>query len=131
MRILADENLPKSIVEMLRNEGHDVLWARTDSPGSGDLNLLELAESQGRIVLTLDKDFWHIAMQRRAPLAAAGIVLFRVHPATVTRLLPLIRALISTGRDWRGHISTVSDVGIQMVPLSRRREEPAKLQPED
>ncbi|MBE0658828.1 MAG: DUF5615 family PIN-like protein [Bryobacteraceae bacterium] len=127
MRILADENLPKSIVEMLRSEGHAVLWARTDYPGFGDTDLLEVAESQGRIVLTLDKDFWQIAMQRRTPLTAAGIVLLRVHPATVTRLAPLVRAFISKGWDWQGHISTVSDVGIQMVPLRRRREGPAKL----
>lgn len=120
MRILADENFPKSIVEMLRSDDHDVLWVRTDCSGSKDLDLLEWAESQGRIVLTLDKDFWQIAMQRRTPLAAAGIVLFRVHPATVTRLAPLVRAFIATGRDWRGHISIVSDEGIQMVSLSRR-----------
>lgn len=28
-RLLADENFPKPIVEALRAEGHDVLWART------------------------------------------------------------------------------------------------------
>ena len=120
MRILADENFPKSIVEMLRSDNHDVLWARTGCAGSRDLDLLELAESQGRIVLTLDKDFWQIAMQRRTPPAAAGIVLFRVHPATALRITPLVRAFIAAGRDWRGHISIVSDEGIQMVSLSRR-----------
>jgi hypothetical protein len=30
MRLLADESFPKAIVEALRAEGHDVLWARTD-----------------------------------------------------------------------------------------------------
>jgi predicted nuclease of predicted toxin-antitoxin system len=68
MRLLADENFPKLIVEMLRSEGHDVLWARTDLPGKKDVTLLDLAESQARIVLTLDKDFWQIAVQRRSPL---------------------------------------------------------------
>ena len=29
MRLLADENFPKPIIEALRAEGHDVLWART------------------------------------------------------------------------------------------------------
>lgn len=63
MRILADENFPKPIVEALRVEGHDVLWARTDYAGARDLVLLDLAEAEARIVLTLDKDFWHIAVQ--------------------------------------------------------------------
>jgi hypothetical protein len=33
MRILADENFPKPIIEALRAEGNDVLWARTDCSG--------------------------------------------------------------------------------------------------
>jgi predicted nuclease of predicted toxin-antitoxin system len=64
MRLLADENFPKPIVEKLRAEGHDVLWVRTDLAGARDAALLDLAESEARIVLTLDKDFWQIAVQR-------------------------------------------------------------------
>ncbi|MBV9154913.1 MAG: DUF5615 family PIN-like protein [Acidobacteriaceae bacterium] len=30
MGLLADENFPKPIIEMLRAEGHDVVWARID-----------------------------------------------------------------------------------------------------
>jgi hypothetical protein len=36
-------------------------------------------------VLTLDKDFWQITVQRRSPLEQSGVVLFRVHPATTER----------------------------------------------
>ena len=54
MRLLADENFPKPIVEALRAGGHDVLWARTDLAGTSDIALLDLAEANGRIVLTLD-----------------------------------------------------------------------------
>jgi hypothetical protein len=43
MRLLADENFPKPIVEALRADGHDVLWARTDLAGTSDLALLDLA----------------------------------------------------------------------------------------
>jgi len=68
MRLLADENFPKPIVETLRADGHDVLWARTDLAGTSDVSLLDRAESEARIVLTLDKDFWQIAVQRRSPL---------------------------------------------------------------
>ncbi len=89
MRLLADENFPKPIVEALRAGGHDVRWARTDCPGWKDLALLDLAESEVRTVLTLDKDFWQIAVQRRPPLEQFGVVLFRVHPAIPENLGPL------------------------------------------
>jgi len=38
--------------------------------------LLEPAESEGLVVLTLDKDFWQIAVQRRVPIEKGGVVLF-------------------------------------------------------
>jgi predicted nuclease of predicted toxin-antitoxin system len=50
----------------LRKQDHDVLWARTDCPGLKDRSLLERAEADGRVVLTLDKDFWQVALQRPA-----------------------------------------------------------------
>lgn len=55
MRILADENFPRLLVEVLRKDGHDVLWARTDCAGWRDVRLLEFAESEARIVLTSTK----------------------------------------------------------------------------
>jgi predicted nuclease of predicted toxin-antitoxin system len=89
MRLLADENFPKPIVEALRAGGDDVLWVRTDLAGANDVALLDLAESEARIVLRLDKDFWQIAVQLRSALAQSGVVLFRVLPATPERLAPL------------------------------------------
>ena len=74
MRLLADENFPKPVVAAFRTEGHDVLWARTDRSGATDVLLLDLAEAEARIVLTLDKDFWQIAVQRRSPLEQSGVV---------------------------------------------------------
>jgi predicted nuclease of predicted toxin-antitoxin system len=120
MRLLADENFPKPIVEALRAGGHDVLWARTDLAGTSDIALLDLAEANGRIVLTLDKDFWQIAVQRRQPLEESGVVLFRVHPATPENLVPLVRAFCEASATWTGHISIVALDGIQMVAARRR-----------
>ena len=65
MLLLADENFPKGIVDLLRAVGQDVVWACTDCRSWKDAALLDFAESEARIILTLDKDFWHIAVQRR------------------------------------------------------------------
>jgi len=119
MRILADENSPKSAVEMLRAAGNDVLWVRTDCPGWKDSALLELAEAEARIVLTLDKDFWQIAIKRRVPLRQSGVVLFRAHPATESKLEPLVNAFLKAGRPWAGHISIFTVDAIQMLAAGR------------
>ena len=89
------------------------------SRGKKDAVLLDLAESEARIVLTLDKDFWQIAVQRRSPLKQSGVVLFRVHPATPAKLAPLVRAFVEANSVWAGHISIITADGIQMVAARR------------
>ena len=56
MRLVSDENFPLPTVTALRRAGHDVAWARTDAPGTGYLALLDLAETESRVLLTLDND---------------------------------------------------------------------------
>ncbi len=115
MRLLADENFPRVIVEALRADGNDVLWARSDCAGWKDTLLLEFAESEARIIITLDKDFWQIAVQRRIPLQQSGVVLFRAHPATLQNLKPLAVAFVAANKQWAGHISIGGADGIQML----------------
>lgn len=43
MRFLADENFPLDAVEALRQQGHDIVWIRTESPGISDPEVLNRA----------------------------------------------------------------------------------------
>ena len=121
MRILADENFPLPTVEAMRAAGHGVLWVRTDCPGCNDAALLERAEIESRLVLTLDKDFWQIAVQRREPLDRSGVILFRVHPATPENITPMVRRVLAAEREWRGHVTIVTVEGIQMIQARGHR----------
>ncbi len=119
MRFFADENFPKLLLQKLRLEGHDVLWARPNFIGWSDTKLLDLAESESRIVLTLDKDFRQIAVQRREPLINGGLILFQLHPAIPKIIEPyLFEALESIG-EISGQIRVVSASRIEIV-RSRR-----------
>ncbi len=85
LRILANENFPGAAVQALRERGHDVLWVRTDSPGSTDTQVLRRAVVEARILITFDKDFGELAFGYGLP-TACGIVLFRLRatsPAAV------------------------------------------------
>jgi predicted nuclease of predicted toxin-antitoxin system len=120
MKILADENLPSPVVEALRSQGHDVLWARQACPGFKDPALLDRAEAEGRIVLTLDRDFWQLALQRPSPLKTSGVVLFRVHPAIPGNVMRLVDAMLQAGHNWSGHIGVVTPEGIEMLPTREK-----------
>jgi predicted nuclease of predicted toxin-antitoxin system len=63
MRILADENFPGDAVTALREQGHDVLWIRTDAPGISDHEVLTHAQAEARILITFDKDFGELAFR--------------------------------------------------------------------
>jgi predicted nuclease of predicted toxin-antitoxin system len=119
MRFLADENFPKPVIDRLRIELHDIAWAGTDFPGSADKGLLDRAEHERRILLTLDRDFWQLAVQRRKQLRRSGVILFRVHPATPGRVEELVRRVLALENDWIGQVAPVTQEGIDIVPAGR------------
>jgi predicted nuclease of predicted toxin-antitoxin system len=61
MNILANENFPRDAVTALREEGHDVVWIRTDAPGSSDEQVLARAQAENRVLVTFDKDFGELS----------------------------------------------------------------------
>lgn len=77
MRILANENFPQAAVNALRQDGHDVLWVRTESPGISDREVLARAQLDARVVVTFDKDFGELAFRYGLP-AECGIILSRI-----------------------------------------------------
>lgn len=40
MKFLANENVAGDAVTALREKGHDVVWIRSDAPGSSDKDIL-------------------------------------------------------------------------------------------
>lgn len=55
--ILADENIPFSIIEALRFKGIDVYAVYEENRGISDETIIEIAKRSKRIILTEDKDF--------------------------------------------------------------------------
>jgi predicted nuclease of predicted toxin-antitoxin system len=118
MRFLADENFPRLAVEALRVSGHDVTWVRIEGPGSTDLQVLDRARAEARILLTFDKDFGELVLKRGLG-ASHGVVLFRIPlegPAEVARRV--VEAL-GMRDDWAGHFSVVEKERVRMRALAR------------
>jgi len=61
MRLLVDQNVPRAVVKGLREDGHNVTWAQTAHPGADDEVLLERAQKESRVLLTVDTDFGMLA----------------------------------------------------------------------
>ena len=120
MRILANENFPREAVEALRARGHDVLWARTDSPGSPDSRMVDRAASERRILITFDRDFGELAF-RRGLFSPAGIILFRIKAPSPARVAQVVVAVLEGRTDWAGHFSVIEEGRVRMTPLPGSR----------
>ena len=59
-------------LEDLRSWGHDVIWAGSWEKDPGDQEILERSRREGRILVTLDKDFGELAIVRG--IHHAGII---------------------------------------------------------
>ncbi len=72
MKVLLDTCVWGGAVNELRGAGHDVIWVGEWPKDPGDEEILETAEREGRILVTLDKDFGELAIVRNR--AHCGIV---------------------------------------------------------
>jgi predicted nuclease of predicted toxin-antitoxin system len=90
VRILADENVPRTIVAWLRGQGHDVLYAAESRARTPDADLLAEAEAQGHVVLTEDKDFGELVYRDRRN--SHGVILLRMEDLPASRRLARIQA---------------------------------------
>jgi predicted nuclease of predicted toxin-antitoxin system len=91
MRILADENVPRTIVAWLRGEGHDVLYAAESRAQTPDADLLTEAEAQGYIVLTQDKDFGELVYRDRRN--SHGVILLRMENLPASQRLARLQGV--------------------------------------
>ena len=117
MRILADENFPALSVQELEKLGHDVLWVRTVMPGAGDDSILARAQTEERLLVTLDKDFGELAFGKQLP-ANCGVVLFRIKMKDAKAAAAKMARVLNSRTDWIGNFAVVEDDRIRMRLLA-------------
>ncbi|PWB94291.1 DUF5615 family PIN-like protein [Methylosinus sporium] len=116
MRFLADENFPGDAVSALRAAGHDVSSVSERSPGARDVDVLVMAETELRILLTFDKDFGELAWNAGLP-ASCGIMLFRMPTPPAASIEEALLARIEERSDWAGHFSVIETGRVRMRSL--------------
>src|SRR5437764_3125882 len=116
MQLCANENISEDCIIRLRKSGHDVLWIREAAPGSPDPDVLALALTEGRLLITFDKDFGELVFKQGAK-ASHGIVLFRISQPSSEAVAERVAVVLASRGDWSGHFSVVDDFTIRMRRL--------------
>ena len=116
MRILVNENMPGSVVQELRDRGHDVLAAKESMQGEDDAVILDRVQTEARLVVTQDKDFGELAFRSGLP-AQSGIILFRLTGDDPQVELDYMVEVIESRADWAGHFTVATNDRIRTRPM--------------
>ena len=116
MRLLANENVSGSVIRELRRLGHDVVSAKEVMRSAADRAVLGRATSEGRILITHDKDFGELAYGHGMP-SACGVVLFRLSGSAPESDNARMLAVLSSDLPFTGHFCVVTDDRLRIRPL--------------
>jgi len=107
MRLVADENLDLSVIGRLRAAGHEVFAVVEMEPGIPDEAVLGIANAEGAMLVTEDKDFGELAFRLR--LVHHGVILLRLPglPAG-TKAAILLELLEAHETELAGNFAVVS-----------------------
>jgi predicted nuclease of predicted toxin-antitoxin system len=93
MNFLADESVDRQIVDRLRQENHRVGYVAEMAPGIPDDAVLDLANREGALLLTADKDFGELVFRQH--LLAPGVVLIRLAGLSPTNKAAIVASAIA------------------------------------
>jgi predicted nuclease of predicted toxin-antitoxin system len=114
---LANENISRTTVEILRENGHDVTWVAESFPSIKDAIIISLARLENRIIITFDADYGELIYGKRLnpPL---GIVYLRLNSADPAEPARLILQYLSLSHDiFDGRFSVITEKSIRYKPL--------------
>jgi len=121
--LLADDNIAPDVVKGLRARGCDVRTADEQQlTGRPDIDVLELAISQGRVVVTHDLGFGRSAISADTPIV--GIVYLRPGHISATFVLGVIDALRGSAVDLEPPFVVVVERREATVRVRARTEPP-------
>ena len=114
MKFLADENISRSVVTALIDAGFDILWVKHISPGASDGDVIRIARTDGRTIITADKDFGELVVRRQTPV---GVILLRIQEIPPAEQAAFVSNLVRSRDDWARYLSVVDSNRVRRIAL--------------
>lgn len=113
MKFLVDECTGTSVVACLRDEGYDAVAVVEVMPEADDEEILDHAVSEGRIVVTNDKDFGEMVF--RSGRVHRGVVLLRLRDERAENKVRIMKVVLAQlgARLWN-HYVVATEAGIRV-----------------
>ncbi|MBV6439112.1 MAG: hypothetical protein DYG98_11245 [Haliscomenobacteraceae bacterium CHB4] len=97
MKFVADEGVDGTLVALLRDAGHNVIYFAETDRSTDDAVILELANSENRILITRDLDFGELVW--RMKMVHTGIILVRAEELNSVSRSKLVAEFIAANQN--------------------------------
>ncbi len=108
MKLLANENFPLRSVSYLREKGFDIKAIGVESPGIKDREVMEIAMTEDRLILTFDRDYGELIFRHNFR-PQQGVIYLRIDEFLPEQPGQLIETLLSNSMLVFGYTLTVVD----------------------
>ena len=117
VELVADESVEAPIITRLRADGYDVWAVAENAPTIADPDVLSIATTQQRLLLTGDNDFGELVVRLSLP-APSGIARIKLPNAmAVDQKADIVaQALVTYGMRLVGHLSVIEEHRVRIRP---------------
>ena len=113
MKILADENIEREFIEVLRVANFDVLSVRESHIGAADDEILQIAVDEKAVIMTYDTDFGELVF--RFGLESHGVILLCVHNLSLAEKAQItIRAIREHEAEIENAFTVISENSVRI-----------------
>jgi predicted nuclease of predicted toxin-antitoxin system len=117
-QFIADENIPKETVDLLKKQGVDIISVTKFAYGLSDTEVLDLANKNGRIVITFDKGFGQLIFKEKRK--TKGLILLRFTPKSPQQIAKRIQQVLATNIRMENSVVTVKKDSIRVQNRHRK-----------
>lgn len=108
MKILANENFPKTSVLFLQSIGYDIKSIGIDVAGISDYEVMKIAIAENRLIVTFDSDYGELIF-KHGYKPPAGVIYLRIMEYSPEYPGEMIHDILSTTKLDFSHKLTVID----------------------
>jgi predicted nuclease of predicted toxin-antitoxin system len=104
VNVLVDVSAGQTLADLIRSLGHDTAFVRDRDPSMPDADILAWAVAEGRLVVTMDKDFGELVF--RSGQQHAGVLLLRLEAARSAERVRVVTSIFANhAAELPGHFS--------------------------
>ena len=115
IKFLADENIPKETVALLKKQGIDIVSVTEFASGIDDSAVLDLANKNSRIIVTFDKDFGQLIFKEKRK--TQGLILLRFVPQSSAQIAMRIQQVVKAQLRMKKCVVTVKKDTIRVTAV--------------